>query len=281
MAIISQLNFEDKYGEEKWEEIHALGEKWAKEQAAYLNANAPAGWSFTEGGTRRRLSARHQRNTLSTLWNEAKPFVNGTSNVYLGMEMGMPIYGSIAHQLIMFYQTIVGIEQCNRYAIKDYHEHFQGRLNTGLSDTLGDKKWDMDFTKDLMAIVPKERWDSGNAYNWADARLAALNREGIPTEGRTLNFSNDLNFEKAFDLFNKYQEKINTSYMLGTYITNTLPVHGHRAVSQVIKLMWATQDEDRFPLTPTIKTGADVDASKLQCECPRLKDFTLSYLGRL
>jgi nicotinic acid phosphoribosyltransferase len=139
----------------------------------------------------------------------------------------------------------------------------------------------MDFTKDLMAIVPKERWDSGNAYNWADARLAALNREGIPTEGRTLNFSNDLNFEKAFDLFNKYQEKINTSYMLGTYITNTLPVHGHRAVSQVIKLMWATQDEDRFPLTPTIKTGADVDASKLQCECPRLKDFTLSYLGRL
>ncbi len=280
MAIISQLNFEDKYGD-RMDEIHEIGLKWAAEQSAYLNANAPEGWSFTEGGTRRRLSATHQRNVLSTLWADAKPYVNGTSNVLLGMELGMPIYGSIAHQLIMFYQTIVGLENCNRQALVDYNKHFGGKLNMGLSDTLGNKKWDIDFTADMMSFCYKERWDSGDAYEWADMRLAALRRELTATTGRTLNFSNDLDFVKAFAIHNRYKGVIDTSYMLGTYITNTLPIPGHKAVSQVIKLMWASADQYKYPLAPTIKTGADVDASKLQCECPRLREFTTAYLANL
>lgn len=278
MAILSQLYFEDKH-KDKWEEIHAKGKLWAEGQAAMLNNDAPEGFTFTEGGLRRRFSLEHQENVLTTLWQQAKPFVAGTSNVYLGMKHGIPIQGTIAHQLIMFYQTIVGLQDCNKQALRDWSDHHKDRLNVGLSDTLGNKKWDLDFRGGHMERYKTERWDSGDAYEWADGRLAALAREGCSTKGRYFNFSNDLNPERAFALYNHYHEKIGVKTLMGTYWTNTMEIPSHKAIPQVIKLMWATPDKDESPLRPTIKTGADV--GKMQCECPKLKEFALQYLGAL
>lgn len=265
LALMSQLYFEATMSASERRRAHEAGKAWIEEQANYLLAYAPDGFKFTEGGTRRRFSKEHQEVVLATLKSKCPQFLAATSNVYYGLKLGIKVVGTMAHQLQMYYQTVVPLEDSIIKPLEDWDHHFKGRLGTALTDTLGDRKWDFDFTRYLMAMYPVERHDSGCPFRWGERRLRALAREEVPVEGRALLFSDSLDLDKAMDLWRHFSGRIGVSIMIGTYLVNTIPVPGHKPLSQVIKLMWAAPSLG-VRLRPVVKLSADVEKSQSECE---------------
>lgn len=265
LALMSQLYFEATMSAEERQRAHKVGKSWISEQADYLLACAPQGFNFTEGGTRRRFSREHQETVLSTLKEKSPQFLAATSNVLLGIKLGIKVVGTMAHQLQMYYQTIVPLEDSIVRPLEDWDHHFKGKLGTALTDTLGDRKWDYDFDARLMEMFPVERHDSGCPFKWGEKRLRALAREGVPAAGRTLLFSDSLDLDKAMALWNHFSGRIGVAIMIGTYLVNTIPVPGHKPLSQVIKLMWAACDPC-CPVRPVVKLSADKDKSQSECD---------------
>lgn len=271
LALISELYFAEKMGPEEYALAHIKGAQWIEETAKEL-AGAPEGFALTEGGTRRRFSKRHYETVLQTLKQYAPKQLAGTSNVYYGIAYGIPIVGTMAHQLQMYYQATTPLQDSITKCLLDWDKEFGGTLGTALSDTLGDRKWNQVFTKELMAKYHTERHDSGCPFAWGERRLAAIAREGLSTQGRSLLFSDSLDIGKAISLYQTFSGRIGVKIMIGTYLTNTIPIEGHKALSQVIKLMWAAPDR-RTQLRPLAKLSADMEKS--QCECSEFEAYAI------
>ena len=143
-------------------------------------------------------------------------------------------------------------------ALKDWIEFYRGWLGIALTDTLGSNQWDRDFDKTLMIDYTGQRHDSADPYKWADRRLAAYKREEIDPKEKSFLFSDNLTFSKAFDLSATYENKINVSHGIGTFITCDIPsVYEHKPLNQVVKIVWANG-------RPVAKTSDD--PTKAQCE---------------
>jgi nicotinate phosphoribosyltransferase len=256
MAVISELWFRHVYAD-RYQEVLDSGRRWAAEQSQWLSANAHPDLAILEMGGRRRFSYAHHRETLATFWAANRKSFIGTSNVHLGMELGIPYYGTMAHLVFMFMQTKTHLALSQKAALHEWDAHFRGTLATALSDTLGNDKWDRDFDAELSAKYPWERHDSGDPVEWADRRIASAIAKGLDPRTRGLLFSDSLDFKRANDLTARYSGKTRVRCGIGTYISNTMGVPGHRPIPQVAKLTWADG-------LPTCKLSAD--PSKGQCE---------------
>lgn len=279
LATISQLYYEATLTPEQLVAAHESGAHWMKSQMEFLAKNAPAGFKFTESGTRRRFSKAHHEKVLQIMLEYGPQFLGATSNVLLGRKYGIKAVGTMAHQLQMYYQAICPLEDSITRALADWREFTNAGV--ALTDTLGDLMWDKVFRGWLMHEYHTERHDSNDPYIWGERRLEALAREGVDTEGRSLLFSDSLDFVRAIALWNHFIDRIGVGIMIGTFIVNTIPMEGPvlekllkdtgkaiKPVSQVIKLMWAAPRAE-VPMRPVVKLSADMDKS--QCECPSLE----------
>jgi nicotinate phosphoribosyltransferase len=160
--------------------------------------------------------------------------------MFLAKKHGIKTVGTQAHEAFMLYQALVHPEDSQKKFLKDWIEFYRGWLGICLTDTLGPKKWDRDFTRDLMIDYTGQRHDSNDPYMWGNERLAAYVREGIDPKEKTLLFSDNLNFDKALDLTRTFGDRTNVSHGIGTYISNNIPsVPEHKALNQVIKIVGA------------------------------------------
>jgi nicotinate phosphoribosyltransferase len=172
-------------------------------------------------------------------------------------------------EAFMLYQALVHPEDSQGKFLKDWIEFYRGWLGICLTDTLGPKKWDRDFTRDLMIDYTGQRHDSGDPYKWGNERIAAYEREKIDSKEKTLLFSDNLTFDKALDLTKTFGDRINVSHGIGTYISNNIPsVPEHRALNQVIKIVRANG-------RPVAKLSDD--PMKAQCE----DEIFLNYIRHI
>lgn len=273
LAIISELYFRHLYGSD-WKPVMPLTEEWLKNQVDWLTVNAHPNFSFFEAGGRRRFSKARHEFVTEYLWSElpkdemGKPkYMMGTSNCHLGMKYNIPTFGTQAHQLYMFMQTVTHPALSQIKALSEWYEFYKGDLSIALSDTLGDIKWDKDFKRGFQMLYAGQRHDSGNPYTWADSRLESYEKWGIDTKTKSLTFGDSLNWETANELTKTYSDRINVNSLIGTFITNTLGERypNHKPLQQVIKLTWANG-------LPTCKLGSDM--VKSQCEDPAMHMFT-------
>lgn len=255
LALISELHFRDLY-KDRYDEVLRSGEEWVKKQINWLNENAHPKLSILEMGGRRRFSYAHHRKALEMFWNNTKVF-KGTTNVHLGMELGIPYFGTMAHLLFMFMQTVYAPQLCNKKTLQEWKKHFPNMKGVALSDTLGNEKWDRDFDLDLSIDYPIERHDSGCPREWADLRIMSALNKNLDLTERGILFSDSLTIKIANDLTSEYSEAINVETGMGTHLTNTMGIDGHKPIPQVSKLTWANG-------SPTCKLPADV--GKGQCE---------------
>jgi nicotinate phosphoribosyltransferase len=266
LATISQLYFRYTMTDEQYFEAHAKGKKWIEDLAAKL-LNTPDGFKIVEGGTRRRFSVEHYCNVLQAL---PRNKVVGTSNVYYGIKYGIPVVGTMAHQLQMFYQAVTTLQGSVGAALKDWMEVFQEEgvaMGTALTDTLGDRLWHWVFDNPtFQAFFHTERHDSADPFAWGEKRLEYYAMKGIDTKNRFFLFSDSLDLDKAIALYECFSPRIGVKIMIGTFLTNTIPIEGHAAVSQVIKLMWANPDGDYNNMIPLVKLSADLEKGQGECE---------------
>jgi nicotinate phosphoribosyltransferase len=274
MSTISEIYFRKIYGD-RYDEILEFAKKDLMAKIEKLLADLSSGkqissddgqrvplikFFFSEFGTRRRFSFDFQDYAVGKLQAYLSPCLVGTSNMFLAKKHSIKTVGTQAHETFMLYQALVHPEDSQKKFLKDWIEFYRGWLGICLTDTLGPKKWDRDFTRDLMIDYTGQRHDSGNPYTWAEERINAYRREGIDPKEKTLLFSDNLTFSKALDLTLKFGTKINVSHGIGTYITNDIPsMPEHKALNQVIKIVRANG-------RPVAKLSDD--PMKAQCEDP-------------
>jgi nicotinate phosphoribosyltransferase len=256
LSMVSELHFKEFY-KDNYDEVLASGERWLDEQVLWLKEFGHPKLDILEMGGRRRFSYDHHEKALLKFWNETPEFFKGTSNVHLGMKHNIPSYGTMAHLMFMFMQTVGPLHDSQIRCLWEWHKFFEGKLPVALTDTFGNEKWDRDFCLELSKVYPWERHDSGDPRLWARLRIEAAKAKGLDTADRGLLFSDGLNFKKANDLTAEFSDQTQVGSGIGTFISNSMGVEGHKPISQVCKMTWANNH-------PTCKLSAD--PVKAQCE---------------
>ena len=177
-------------------------------------------FKFAEFGCRRRLSREWQDYVVKELV-ETKHCV-GTSNVYLAMKYGIKPIGTYAHEYVQMYQGIPGVQLAytNKMAMEEWFEEYQGDNGTALTDTLGIDLFLMDFNKLQATCYTGVRHDSGDPFEWGEKMIAHYYKMGIDPKTKTLLFSDSLDFDKAQAISDHFRGRINTSFGIGTFLSN-------------------------------------------------------------
>ena len=192
-------------------------------------------FKFAEFGCRRRLSREWQDYVVKELV-ETKHCV-GTSNVYLAMKYGIKPIGTYAHEYVQMYQGIPGVQLAytNKMAMEEWFDEYQGDNGTALTDTLGTDLFLMDFNKLQSTCYTGVRHDSGDPFEWGEKMIAHYYKMGIDPKTKTLLFSDSLDFDKAQAISDHFRGRINTSFGIGTFLSNDTC---EDALNIVIKLQY-------------------------------------------
>ena len=274
LAIISELKFAHQYHGQH-DAIDAALNEWVDSEIDWITNHAHPKFAFFEAGGRRRFSKKRQERVLVRLWNNlpkdenGKPkFIMGTSNCMLGKKYNIPTFGTVAHQWYMFFQTVTHPSMSMIRAMDVWREVYNGKLSIALTDTLGNEKWDRDFTKKYQEEHDGQRHDSGSTSFWGRMRLNAYARDNIDPMTKSFTFGDSLDPRSGSKLTADYDGLIGAvNCLMGTFWTNSLgpKFPNHKALSQVAKLMWAQPDKT-YPMLPCGKLGADFESAKNQCE---------------
>ena len=192
-------------------------------------------FKFAEFGCRRRLSREWQDYVVGELIQTGHCV--GTSNVFLAMKYGIKPIGTYAHEYVQMYQGIPGVQLAytNKLAMTEWFEEYQGDNGTALTDTLGTDLFLMDFNKLQANCYTGVRHDSGDPFEWGEKIIAHYEKLGIDPKTKTLLFSDSLTFEKAQKISDYFRGRINTSFGIGTYLSNDTC---EDALNIVIKLQY-------------------------------------------
>ena len=262
MYTTSELYFKNMYGD-KFNSVVELAKKdlhkKVEDLKKLMEEKPDVKFTFSEFGTRRRLCAEFQDYAIKYLKDNLPDNLVGTSNMLYAKKHNCKAIGTVSHEFYEFYQAFYHILDSQKIALKDFIEFYRGWLGIALTDTLGSNQWDRDFSKKLMIEYLGQRHDSANPYTWAERRIAAYEREGVDPKEKTLLWSDDLTFKKAFDLCATFCKRVGTATSgLGTFVTNNIPsLPGHKALNQVVKIVKAN---GRF-----VAKISD-DSIKSQCE---------------
>ena len=190
---------------------------------------------LVEFGVRRRFYGYEYQKLLNQkLLKELPKNYLGASNVKLGMDLGVNIYGTMAHEYLQAAQAIDTPENSQVYAFESWLKEYGGKLAIALSDIYGDAAFFADFNKELAEKYDGLRQDSGDPIEWGHKVLNFYKKLGIDAKQKSIMFSDGLNTEKAIKINEEFTGKINVLFGIGTHITNDT---GVKPLSIVIKMV--------------------------------------------
>ena len=183
------------------------------------------------------------------------------------MKHGRKPIGTMAHEWIQAGQAIgaVQLKNSQKYMFETWVKEYRGDLGIVLTDTINMPAFLKDFDKYFAKLYDGCRHDSGCPYDWGDQLISHYQSLGIDPMAKTAVFSDGLNFDKMIEIDKHFHGRINTSYGIGTNVTNDV---GVKALSMVIKLV---------QLNGNAVAKISDEPAKAICEDP---DF-LSYLKKV
>jgi len=226
LAIVNEVFFRMNYDYDSLFESYKtrLAEKIARIESGELSLS-----TFSEFGLRRRLSAQAQDLAVRELAVHRYPssiFV-GTSNVYLAKKYNLTAVGTMAHEWIM----CIGQGDhkhnpaySNWYALDAWTREYGVLNGTALTDTITTDCFLKDFQLTFATLFSGVRHDSGDPIEWGEKMLAHYASLGIDATGKTLLFSDSLNFEKADAIYRHFRGRAKIAFGIGTYISNDTEV---------------------------------------------------------
>lgn len=222
LAIVNEVYFRTQYDYDKL--LASFYEK-AEEKIAWLKEGVYNIGTFSEFGTRRRLSLEAQRYIIRRLHEETFPgskFV-GTSNVMIAMEYNERALGTIAHEFMMCVgqgDDTLNPAYSNLFAMKAWTDEYETQNGIALTDTITTDCFLKDFGLTYATLFSGVRHDSGDPYVWGEKMLRHYRELGIDPKTKTLLFSDSLDFERADKLYTRFKDEANVAFGIGTYLAN-------------------------------------------------------------
>lgn len=171
------------------------------------------------GGRRRAELEWHDESVGYQL--EHCPYFIGTSNVHLAKKYNIKAIGTQGHIWFQFHQQSGSrLEDSQRAALQAWADEYRGELGIALTDTLGFDAFLKDFDRYFALLFDGCRHDSGDPILWGEKLIDHYKSLRIDPNTKTAVFSDGLSFSVAVDLFKTFHSRINTSYGIGTYLTN-------------------------------------------------------------
>lgn len=179
-------------------------------------------FQLTEMGTRRRYSRTWQETVVRRLAEKMPDNLIGTSNVYLAREYGLKAVGTMAHEWLQAHQALAPLREFQKKALEVWMYEFRGWLGIALSDVIGMDAFLADFDMLLSKAYDGARQDSGDPVEWGYKLIAHYEKHWIDSRSKTAVFSDGLDFEKAFEIYAEFCDKMKIFFGIGTYLTNDM-----------------------------------------------------------
>jgi nicotinate phosphoribosyltransferase len=225
--------------------LQIISEVWSKDQGLdYEGANKRTlnkaillkgiGMKVAEFGGRRRASVEAHRNALKILLKECPDNIIGSSNVMFAKEFGIKPIGTMAHEWLQAHQALYRVADSQTMALENWAKEYRGDLGIALSDVIGLKYFLHDFDMFFSKLFDGTRQDSGDPFEYGEKMIDHYEKMGIDPKTKTIVFSDGLNIENAYRLFDKFNKRIKVSFGIGTHITNDFP--DFKALQIVLKM---------------------------------------------
>ena len=145
--------------------------------------------------------------------------------------------GTFAHEFVQMYQGIdwIPLAYTNQYAMNDWYDEYKGDNGTALTDTLTTDLFLLDFNRAMANNYSGVRHDSGDPYEWGNKMIEHYKKYRIDPKHKQLLFSDNLNFDRAQQLYDYFKDKVKVAFGIGTFCTNDTCVE---PLNIVIKLQY-------------------------------------------
>lgn len=234
LAIVQEL-YSRKCGDKNWGESFNRVIDKANQAKAFAN---DLRFTITDFGTRRRYSKDWHNRVVGYLANNLpRDVFVGTSNVALAMEYGITASGTMAHEWLQLGQAVFPLEESQKGMLQTWCDTYRGKLGIALSDVVGFDAFLRDFDGYFARLYDGCRHDSGDPYVWTDKLIAHYEKLGIDPRTKKAIYSDGLDFIKAFQLASRYRGQIQTSFGIGTNLTNDIV--DHKPLQIVMKMVKA------------------------------------------
>jgi len=217
LEIVNEVYFRMKYD---YDTLRKSAEERLDEKIAAFK-DGKYTFKFAEFGCRRRLSREWEDYVIRRLVKETENCV-GTSNVYLAKKHGITPVGTFAHEFVQMYQGIdsIPLAYTNHYAMNDWYDEYKGDNGTALTDTVTTDLFLLDFNRAMVNNYAGVRHDSGDPYVWGEKIISHYKKYGVDPKTKTLLFSDNLNFDRAQELYEYFCDKARVSFGIGTFCSN-------------------------------------------------------------
>jgi len=198
------------------------------------NGVASPDFRIADYGTRRRFSRAWQDEVVGSLKSGLGAHFVGTSNVKFAQEHGLTPLGTMAHEYLQACQAVgPRLRDSQTFAFNMWAREYRGDLGIALSDVCGMDAFLRDFDLFFCKLFDGVRHDSGDPFEWGEKMIAHYQKMRIDPRTKTLVFSDGLNMPVAIRLYEHFKGRAQTSFGIGTNLTNDL---GYEALQIVIKM---------------------------------------------
>lgn len=182
-----------------------------------------SGFKLMDFGTRRRFSAAVQHAIVSTLKDEF-PYLVGTSNYDLAHQLQLNPVGTQAHEWFQAHQQLSPVlANSQRAALQAWLDEYPDQLGIALTDCITMDAFLRDFGSKFASAYQGLRHDSGDPVEWGEKAIAHYQQLGIEPMSKTLVFSDNLDLDKALELYRHFHQRINLVFGIGTRLTCNIP----------------------------------------------------------
>lgn len=174
-------------------------------------------------GTRRRFSHDVHLAIVSTLKQEF-PWLVGSSNYEIARQLGIMPVGTQAHEWFQAHQQISPVlANSQRAALQSWLDEYPNQLGIALTDCITMDAFLRDFGLEFASAYQGLRHDSGDPLEWGEKAIAHYQQLGIDPMSKTLVFSDNLDLDKAVQLYRHFGQRINVIFGIGTRLTCDIP----------------------------------------------------------
>jgi len=222
LAIVSEVRNRRRYADAGEDRIQGVLYDKVEHLKSELDRRGIESFKFADFGTRRRFSYTVQNRVVDYLSKALPENFIGTSNYHLAREYGITPIGTMAHEYLQAHQALTNVSQSQKEALEVWNQVYRGRLGVALTDCITTDAFLKDFDYLFAVLFSGVRHDSGDPIIWGEKFIKHYEELGIDPKTKTLVFSDGLNFDRALDIAEHFQGRIQTSFGIGTFLTNDL-----------------------------------------------------------
>ena len=231
LALVNELYF--RRANPMTAEVSAEGMRRLEEKCALVKEKNLPDFKFIEFGTRRRYRRDWQEKVIAYLADNLQRSFLGTSNVAAARKFRLKCFGTMAHEFLQACQAFAPLPDFQRFAFETWMMEYRGKLGIALSDVVGMGAFMRDFDLLLSKAYDGARHDSGEPMLWGEKLIAHYEKMGIDPRTKQAIFTDGLDFPRALQLAEHFSGRIQTSFGIGTNLTNDL---GFPALNIVMKM---------------------------------------------